>query len=293
MANSDRKESISLGDKLKVEFGLSRWLRYSYSGFTIILLLHECFGKDQFLKNVQQSLGSVLSLVAVIVIGAGVYTFHRRLIIPIHHLWAIFIHRLFEYFSKNTKERNKSMNPAVWLSTLCETTDNNSKTSIFTFKNFSSLWKGIIAYSYLRKTDVFENTNDLNIQHAELGLLIMTGEALIVAGICKPDLYLLLFGLGLFMLFSVIPDIVLHTLECRELRNNYNAVVKELNKVGLSTTHYIDQPDNDVDKQEAKLKEVYRNLLDIILFMNKYDPEGRKLLLIAEKIKSFIQRNGQ
>src|SRR5437899_31410 len=69
--------------------GLSRLLRYAFGGFLLIVLAAVLNPGDT--GNVLNEIPWELTAFSVIVLGAGVYTTHRSVVIPIHHLVLCFL----------------------------------------------------------------------------------------------------------------------------------------------------------------------------------------------------------
>lgn len=176
---------------------------------------------NKSLSNIVTAMGTPLVVIATIVIGAGIYVLHRSLIIPVHHLIGIGLHRSIELFRGISRE--DSMNPVIYLRTI----------------GVSCGW-GIIAYTYLRGTNVFENREHLNIRHAELGLLVMTGSGLVFGAIYDKCLaqpfgyfWYMLIPAIIFFLAAIPPALTQHALECKQLREKEESIKEELKKAGL------------------------------------------------------------
>jgi len=217
---SNKQESMSL-DVGKLGMGLSRWLRYSYGGFiTALLLIY--LGKTKFISDVVINLKWPLALVCMIVVGATVYIFHRRIFIPLHHLWGIQVHSWYD--QRKHIHPAESLNPVLW----------------FNFLGIDKWIVGITAYSYIRSTDILKKRDELNVEHAELGLLVMTGTAFIIAGAYGMAttsswkyLVMIAIGLTLWFVLSIPPTLVLHASECRQLRAKEKEVITELKRLGF------------------------------------------------------------
>lgn len=217
---SNKQESVpsELG---KLGMGLSRWLRYSYGGFiTTLLLIY--LGKTQFVSDVVLNLQWPLALVCMIVVGATVYTFHRRIFIPLHHLWGIQVHSWYD--QRKHIHPAESLNPVLW----------------FNFLGIEKWVVGITAYSYIRSTYLLKKRDELNVEHAELGLIVMTGFFFIIAGAYGVVTtgswkYLVMIAIGLILWFilSIPPSLVLHASECRQLRAKEKEVIAELKRLGF------------------------------------------------------------
>lgn len=193
--------------------GLSRFLRYCYLG--VLFLLFAVFFDDSWIKAKVGAIGGNLSIFATVVFGAGLYVVHRSIVIPCHHFLLILVQRGFEILRHWDRSKAKSTNPVVYL---------RDKGVKFGY--------GIIAYSILRRSDFFERHDNLDIAHAESGLIVMTSEALFVAAaydkwaIAKPTNWgSFFFWVGLFLfIISFIPGWVQHTVEYLEIRRkNENA----------------------------------------------------------------------
>lgn len=210
-------------DPSKLRLGLSRLLRYSYGGvlFTVLMSI---FYPD-LIKQVRTAMGGALSVFSVIVIGAGLYVLHRSIIIPVHH------YLLIKFMGRREKKKGiepgKSSNPVIYIQSL----------------GVSSIVCAMVAYSYLRGAEFFNRQDELNIKHAESGLLVMTSAGLLAGAICdavckhKGYFAYMLVGAIIFFIASFPPGWVQHSVECKEMRYKQNekdkAVTKKLKEAGF------------------------------------------------------------
>jgi hypothetical protein len=212
----------------EVGLGISRFLRYSYAGCLSVVVM--AYFEGDFVNSVRLVIGDSVSIFAVIVVGAGVYSFHRGFIIPLHHFLGIGAHRVFEDVfcprRRGRAGRQHSMNPVIFLRACPR----------YQVPRFL----GIRAYSRLRaekKGKIFGDTDAINLLHAHHGFLVMTATACLVAGLYEffseagkvyPGL-MLLAGAAIWLL-SYIPSMMQHADECLELRQRYRRATEEATK---------------------------------------------------------------
>ncbi len=187
--------------------GLSGFLRYCYPG--VLFLLFAVFFDDPWIKMKADAIGDNLSIFVTVVFGAGLYIVHRSIVIPCHHFLLILFQRTFEILRHWGRSRADSRNPVVYL---------RHKGVIFGC--------GIISYSILRRSGFFERHDELDIAHAEIGLIVMTSEALLLAAAynkwviatsTKWGSYFFVAGVFLFIV-SFVPAWVQHTVEYLEIK---------------------------------------------------------------------------
>jgi hypothetical protein len=236
-----------------MEGGMARWwsrrlaklLSYSYGGFLVIVLAGVL--NDQALTTLRKAMSWELMAIAAVVVGAGVWAFHRNLIIPLHHFFSSMMwHVVFEL----PRSKDESLIPTRWLGSLDPPV---------------SFWLRIPAYSALRHNGeiVEEEVEDRwDLEHAELGLLVLTGEGLLAAALIiwlapgmvdcnlikhlSPRILVALF----FFLFIVtgIAAYSLHRTECLAFKAKRDEVVKQLECMGFTrkkTTPNAAQPASD------------------------------------------------
>src|SRR6266849_3265549 len=100
-----------MDNPLPSDFGVSRLLRYSYGGFLLAVIAS--LADQKHTKWVVDTLGWELAALTTLVLGAGVYAFHRHLVVPVHHR----VLSLFWWFGNScTGISNKtSLSPTAWL----------------------------------------------------------------------------------------------------------------------------------------------------------------------------------
>jgi hypothetical protein len=211
-------------------FGLSRLLSYLYGGFLFIVLVGVVEG--EWTERIIKEIPWEVTALGVIAIGSAVYIVHRSVIIPVHHLlgtcglfvWDILFGRL---------KMEDSFSPTRWL------------------KSFRvKFGSRIMAYSTLRHSREFlqekEEREGLDIRHAEHGLVVMTFEGLLLAGLyfrrMHPGtlvlgdlrLYKVLLCLSvLFLILSYFGPLPQHMAECMRWRKKRDDVKKTLEVNGF------------------------------------------------------------
>jgi hypothetical protein len=210
-------------DKVLKELGvgLSLFLRYSYGGFLLIVLAS--IVNPTAAGKVFNSMSWELAGLSAVVLGAGIYALHRSVVIPVHHyilcvaFWAWDIVRCVP--------RHTSDSPTRWLHSINVSWGNR-----------------ILAYTAVRRSDFFGGRKKMiDLAHAESGLVVMTSEGFLVAGLyawINPDgsavRSIVLFILAaIFSLASYPSGWVQHRRECRVMRLRRTAVEKILRQEGF------------------------------------------------------------
>ncbi len=213
--------------------GLSRFLRYTYGSFLLFMLA--LIIKPKVIQETFKDIDTTVLVLGFLVVGVGVYVFHRGLVIPIHHFIVCLLFSIYDKIIICVMNHDyKSSNPVAILDT----------------------WEvpiplRIVSYTILRRTDYFDGMKrDLNLEHAENGLLVMTSEGMLAAILfsCKVHnpqigwLFLLIMGV-LFLFFSFPPAFVLHSLEGRYMMQPENAkkARQYLREVGIPVKNELDQ----------------------------------------------------
>ena len=203
--------------------GLSRIIRYAYPGFLLILLaaVVNAPRTAEIIKTVTPEVTMVLALV----IGAGLYSTHRGFVIPVHHFFLCVAFYIYEKIRRVPPDRTQS--PTRWLGEIVKV----------------KYGRRILAYSTLRHGGFWdeEERRNLNVAHAESGLVVITAEGLLLAALyakafpaevrVEPDVLFVLSGL--FFLASYFSPWAQHTLECLYMKNNEDKVREKLRKAGL------------------------------------------------------------
>jgi hypothetical protein len=206
----------------KLGLGLSRLLRYSYGGFLLGALAAVL--NPSATKATLDAMSWQLAALSAVVLGAGIYVVHRSVVIPIHHALLCLIFFAYDKFRGIKKE--DSLSPTRWFSS-----------------HKVPCGERMLAYSALRRSDFFPEPKkaDINLIHAETGLVVMTSE-----GLAAGAVYAWLFPnkstfgpeslviLAIIVLIASYPsDFIQHRLECRYFRNNEKQVAKVLEDQGL------------------------------------------------------------
>lgn len=205
--------------------GLSRLVRYSYGGFLLILL--GSIVNSEATGKIVTSINPVIMPLVAIVVGAGIYAAHRGLVIPLHHLLLCFLLWLMERLRK--VEPQNSWSPTRWL---------GGHLGIWPFQR---MW----AYSILRRSNLWdaEKKKELNLAHAENGLVVMTFEGFLAAAFfvaCYPEqslvkAWVLLVLSVVFLIASYPMAFEQHCLECRYMQKKEKQVKQILKNSGLLT----------------------------------------------------------
>ena len=199
----------------KLGLGLSRLLRYSYGGFLLVGLLSII--NDDLAKRAREAMGWELVVITAVVVGAGAYAIHRAVVVPVHHALLCIGWWIADLLS-GRREKECSANPTRWLGSL------------------GVHWLLCIpAYTVLRRSELFkEQREEWNVAHAESGLVLMTAEAFLLAGLYAHyrspaviDPALLLWSSGLLLLFS-FAGFAQHALERRHFERKKPDVEAEL-----------------------------------------------------------------
>src|SRR5258705_9094540 len=143
--------------------GLSRLLRYSYGGFLLIVLASVVNPADS--GKVLNAMPWQLAALSSLLIGASIYAVHRSVVIPLHHLGLCLILWLKDKMTRT--EPKDSLSPTRWLASIGVKWGNR-----------------IRAYTLLRRSDFFtkREKQELDVAHAESGLVVMSFEGLFIAG---------------------------------------------------------------------------------------------------------------
>jgi hypothetical protein len=200
--------------------GLSRLLRYSYGGFLLIAFIFTM--NSAWAKVIRDAMSWPLMAITAAVLGAGIYSIHRLVVVPIHHA----ILCLIWWGLSNCKCLSLPILPISYLGTLGV-----------------PWWLQIPAYTVLRRSDVFTEKEEegereeWNLAHAESGMVLMTAEAFFIAGVwakCQPDRsssWLFLIG-SVLLVFSFF-GCWQHVVECLLFKKNEKEVKEELEKLGF------------------------------------------------------------
>ncbi len=198
--------------------GLSRILRYSYPGFLLILLGALVDSKNT--SFVVDAIGPFVTVVSLIVVGAGLYAAHRSVVIPLHHLLGCLLFVLLEWPRGIRREEiePRTSSPTRWLKSIGV-----------------KRCKLIFAYGVLRRGSLWdrEEKDALNVAHAENGLVVITfvgfllawlygqffpSDLTTTASIILPSLSILFLVASYPMAFEQ------HTVECLYMRRNKQKV---------------------------------------------------------------------
>jgi hypothetical protein len=215
------QKGATMGELLeKLGLGLSRLLRYSYGGFLLVGLLSLL--RHDIAKPAREAMGWELVAVTAVVIGAGAYAIHRGVVVPVHHALLCLLWWIADLLS-GRRAKQQSANPTRYLGSL----------------DVDWLWR-IPAYTVLRRGPLFkEYREEWNVAHAESGLVLLTAEAFLLAGLyarihtsadLSPDI--LLWSSAILFLFS-FGGFGQHALECQHFRRRENEIKEELKKIGL------------------------------------------------------------
>ncbi len=201
--------------------GLSRLLRYSFGGFLLVVL--SSVVNPDGAKLVVGAISWQLAALSAFVLGVGLYAAHRSFVIHIHHLLLCFFFWIPDRLS-GTKPQ-ESLSPTRWLASL----------------KVPKL-RRISAYTALRHSDLFseKERTDFDITHAELGLIVMISEGLLLAGVYawfEPTArigWAPLFILSVAFFVASYPGPWLeHRIECMLLRTKQVDVERILRDRGL------------------------------------------------------------
>ena len=132
----------------------------------------------------------------------------------------------YQRWDDNRKDvsQEQSANPVIYLE----------------FLGVRPLWRCMAAYSYLRGTDLFKDKDQVNIKHAETGLLVMSSTGLFLGALY--DIFsdkgnghwVWMFIIAIIFLgCSFPPSWVQHALECDKIRKEKGDVEGKLKDAGL------------------------------------------------------------
>jgi len=226
MASEEKPKREKFPEVLKsLGIGLSRLLRYSYGGFLLVVFFS--FVSSDKAKLIQDAMSWELVALTTVVVGAGLYAIHRSVFVPLHHgllcllWWAVdSIRRINE---------SQSASPTRWLKSI----------------GIGFVWR-ITAYTMLRRSDLFESEKtNWDIAHAESGLVLMTVEALLLAGIYaywaqsqQLDWRYLVWSSGALLVFS-FASFVQHAVECQRFKKDKEKVTRYLTDIGLLKSQHL------------------------------------------------------
>lgn len=202
--------------------GLSRLLRYSYGGFLLIALASAVNPTNT--GKVLNAMPWQLAALSAVLIGASIYAVHRSIVIPIHHMGLCLILWLRDKIT-GTKPK-ESLSPTRWLGSI------------------DVKWgQRIRAYTLLRRSDFFskQEKQELDVAHAESGLVVMSFEGLLLAGLyarlhagASQLGWFTLFTLSLVCLVASYPSgYVQHQNECSRMRKREAVVTAKLTEFGV------------------------------------------------------------
>jgi len=199
--------------------GLSRLLRYSYGGFLLITFM--TIFAPRTTTAWREALSWELAAITAVVLGAGIYTIHRAVVVPVHHGLLCLCWLVVDRW--RDVARDASGSPTRWLASL----------------EVPFVWR-ISAYSILRGSTIFESERtSWDIAHAEWGLILMTTEAFAVAALCAyylPDPPLpwrpLTVATAVLFILS-FSGFTQHAIECRRFKEKRDDVVAVLRSLGL------------------------------------------------------------
>ncbi len=159
-----------------------------------------------------------------LLIGTTLYAVHRSVVIPVHHLGLCFIFWLRDKVMRT--EPKDSLSPTRWLG--CVGLKRGQK---------------ILAYTALRRSDFFLEVEkrEIDVAHAESGLVVMTFEGLLIAALYarfhplnSQVSWLTFLILSLVFLAASYPSgYVEHRKECVSFRNREADVRKILTSFGI------------------------------------------------------------
>lgn len=201
--------------------GLSQLLRYSYGGF--LLILFAALASHDRTKELVDAISWELTALSAVVLGAGIYSVHRAVVVPVHHLGLCGILRLSE--ALNGVDGVDSRSPTRWLQHTL---------------NVKRGWR-ILSYTAIRRSAIFDETQQekWNLAHAEAGLVLMTAEGFLLAALyaCRfpfplGPLPLAIIGIALLAL-SYAPGFAQHRVECMQFRAKEAEIGDLLNNLGI------------------------------------------------------------
>jgi len=171
-----------------------------------------------------------LAILAIVVIGAAIFILHRTLIMPVHHLLVGWFIRVTDRSSDVGDIGETTSSPIVYLGEALGVAPK----------------RRTAAYNVLRRSDFFTNKESFDTAHAENGLLVMTGAALLIAavfGLLQRNLLLALILLVLAIIFiaaSFKAQMVQYSLECMAIRERPIEAMKILVKTGVLRTEDVE-----------------------------------------------------
>ena len=186
--------------------GLSRLLCYSYGGFLLVVCA-ACFAPSG-VKTLIDALHPSLAILAIVVIGAAIYVLHRTIVMPVHHLLVCWFFRATDRSGDVGDLAEITSSPTIYLGDALGVAPRRRTT----------------AYNVLRRSDFFTNKESLEVAHAENGLLVMTGVALLIAavyGLGQRNLLLAVILLVLAIIFiaaSFKAEMIQYSVECMAIR---------------------------------------------------------------------------
>ena len=208
--------------------GLSRLLCYSYGGFLLVVCA-ACFAPSG-VKTLIEALHPSLAILAIVVIGAAIYVLHRTIVMPVHHLLVCWFFRATDRSGDVGDLAEITSSPTIYLGDALGVAPRRRTT----------------AYNVLRRSDFFANKESLEVAHAENGLLVMTGVALLIAavyGLGQRNLLLAVILLVLAIIFiaaSFKAEMIQYSVECMAIRERPIEAMKILVKTGVLRTEDVE-----------------------------------------------------
>ena len=208
--------------------GLSRLLCYSYGGFLLVVCA-ACFAPSG-VKTLIDALHPSLAILAIVVIGAAIYVLHRTIVMPVHHLLVCWFFRATDRSGDVGDLAEITSSPTIYLGDALGVAPRRRTT----------------AYNVLRRSDFFTNKESLEVAHAENGLLVMTGVALLIAavyGLGQRNLLLAVILLVLAIIFiaaSFKAEMIQYSVECMAIRERPIEAMKILVKTGVLRTEDVE-----------------------------------------------------
>jgi len=205
--------------------GLSRIIRYAFPGILLVIAIAADTDpvRSRFFHNTRESLGTELFTLGALFVGIAYYAMHRFLIIPFHHFVGTVILSFSERWIGRTKNRQDSLSPTRWLGHL--------RVPFF---------RRILAYNLLRG-EFFDGDerNEINLRHAELGLIVVISEFLFAFAILRwsesnfqigsPN-WQFIVAATLFVL-SAVAAMQQHRLECTKFKLDEQKVVDVISRL--------------------------------------------------------------
>jgi len=208
--------------------GVSRLIRYGYGGALFAALVVLLFPNWIWANYGKISGGSSLIVgFGIFILSAGVYALHRSVVIPVHHLVLCFMFWFYEVPLLQHPEIKDSVSPTRFLGG--------------EFKVRRG-WR-IAAYSALRRRGFFYNSEQLDIAHAENGMLVMTAVGMFVGfvltcwciepgkSVLSPTMFAF-FGFG-FLLASYVTAFSHHAGECLAIKKEVTVARTILRQAGF------------------------------------------------------------